>query len=481
MDANGVSNDDDGDGVCNSNDICAGGDDLIDSDGDGIPDFCDIVCSQTTSSFDVSQLTHSGGGSGSTTLILSGGSHTDVSFSITEINSRLGGKPGNRFNERVVISYVDGNGVNQTYGTYLGSTTSSVNVSITEEVQSIQIDLSDAYDGNSSTVMRITLSTVSSCVALNCSDSDGDGVCDADDICDGFDDNLIGTSCDDGNACTINDVYTTDCGCEGTYADSDGDGVCDGDDLCPGGDDNLDLDGNGIPDDCDCTNETGSFSPSTLLHSGAGSNAVSFNFTSLSKDVTFDITGLDGKTNGNPRNRYDEVVTVTYIDSNGQSQSYGSFSGALQNTASVIISEFVSQVTVSLSNGVSGSSAALSVDLSSLDYCSQNAGASTPMPGERSNDDTLDPEKSQIELGDLSIYPNPASTEVNVSFTSPENSKYSIQVKSILGQSLYQSTKSGNGQISNIKLDASSWDAGIYFVIVNVENSSTVKKVIIQK
>ena len=147
----------------------------------------------------------------------------------------------------------------------------------------------------------------------------------------------------------------------------------------------------------------------------------------------------------------------------------------------MIISEFVSQVTVSLSNGVSGSSAALSVDLSSLDYCSQNTGASTPMPGERSNDDTLDPEKSQIELGDLSIYPNPASTEVNVSFTSPENSKYSIQVKSILGQSLYQSTKSGNGQISNIKLDASSWDAGIYFVIVNVENSSTVKKVIIQK
>ena len=33
--------------------------------------------------------------------------------------------------------------------------------------------------------------------------------------------------------------------------DSDGDGVCDSDDLCPGGDDTVDLDANGTPDDCD--------------------------------------------------------------------------------------------------------------------------------------------------------------------------------------------------------------------------------------
>ena len=47
-------------------------------------------------------------------------------------------------------------------------------------------------------------------------DSDGDGVCDANDVCHGFNDNLIGSSCDDGNSCTSNDKYDSDCNCVGT-------------------------------------------------------------------------------------------------------------------------------------------------------------------------------------------------------------------------------------------------------------------------
>ncbi|NRB50723.1 MAG: NPCBM/NEW2 domain-containing protein, partial [Saprospiraceae bacterium] len=96
-------------------------------------------------------------------------------------------------------------------------------------------------------------------------DSDQDGVCDQDDICPGHDDTvdsdsdgipdgcdtcdntLIGTSCDDGDACTINDVYDGDCNCVGTFQDSDADGVCDADDVCPGSDDTADADGDGTP------------------------------------------------------------------------------------------------------------------------------------------------------------------------------------------------------------------------------------------
>jgi subtilisin family serine protease len=70
-------------------------------------------------------------------------------------------------------------------------------------------------------------------------DSDNDGVCDADDQCPGSDDALIGTFCDDGNACTTGDVYDANCGCSGTLIDSDNDGVCDADDQCPGSDDAL--------------------------------------------------------------------------------------------------------------------------------------------------------------------------------------------------------------------------------------------------
>jgi len=61
-------------------------------------------------------------------------------------------------------------------------------------------------------------------------DRDDDGACNADDVCDGYDD----------------------------YADADTDGVPDGCDECPGYDDNEDCDGDGVIDGCDnCVNTPG--------------------------------------------------------------------------------------------------------------------------------------------------------------------------------------------------------------------------------
>jgi len=70
-------------------------------------------------------------------------------------------------------------------------------------------------------------------------DTDSDGICDAQDACPSLPNSLIGTNCDDGNACTINDVYGTDCNCNGTFQDTDMDSVCDAEDQCPGEDDGL--------------------------------------------------------------------------------------------------------------------------------------------------------------------------------------------------------------------------------------------------
>ncbi len=68
----------------------------------------------------------------------------------------------------------------------------------------------------------------------NASDIDNDGVCDDIDNCPGFDNQLIGTPCDDGLFCTENDVWTTACDCMGQpKADADRDGVCDDEDLAP--------------------------------------------------------------------------------------------------------------------------------------------------------------------------------------------------------------------------------------------------------
>ena len=44
----------------------------------------------------------------------------------------------------------------------------------------------------------------------------------------------IGSSCNDGSTCTVDDVYGSDCTCAGTLSpDSDADGTCDVQDGCP--------------------------------------------------------------------------------------------------------------------------------------------------------------------------------------------------------------------------------------------------------
>lgn len=102
----------------------------------------------------------------------------------------------------------------------------------------------DAFTRGQSDRMRLYLETTLSgllndATACSNTDSDGDGFSDLLDACPGFDDALINTSCDDNDANTANDIYTTNCECKGVFQDSDNDGVGDGDDQCPGFDDRF--------------------------------------------------------------------------------------------------------------------------------------------------------------------------------------------------------------------------------------------------
>ena len=89
--------------------------------------------------------------------------------------------------------------------------------------------------------------------------------------------------------------------------DSDGDTVCDAEDVCPGGDDRVDSDGDGIPDDCDYCNAAGSQGTGTdylnfvrlnTIANSSGQTAYS-DFTSISTELrvgqsyTLSITLLD--------------------------------------------------------------------------------------------------------------------------------------------------------------------------------------------
>ncbi len=63
-------------------------------------------------------------------------------------------------------------------------------------------------------------------------DSDGDGVCNANDDCPNVA-GQQGTACNDQNSCTVNDVLNGACQCAGSILDSDGDGTCNANDGCP--------------------------------------------------------------------------------------------------------------------------------------------------------------------------------------------------------------------------------------------------------
>ncbi|MBK7085827.1 MAG: T9SS type A sorting domain-containing protein [Flavobacteriales bacterium] len=85
-------------------------------------------------------------------------------------------------------------------------------------------------DGNACTLNDV-LNASCTCAGTY-TDTDSDGVCDANDNCPTVS-GQIGSACDDGVDCTLNDVLDGLCNCAGTYTDTDSDGTCDFDDGCP--------------------------------------------------------------------------------------------------------------------------------------------------------------------------------------------------------------------------------------------------------
>jgi len=82
------------------------------------------------------------------------------------------------------------------------------------------------------------------CAGTPGTDSDGDGICDSNDQCPNFNDNLIGLPCNDNDPCTVGETWNSNCNCSGgVYTDNDNDGECIG----------LDADDNDacVPDNSD--------------------------------------------------------------------------------------------------------------------------------------------------------------------------------------------------------------------------------------
>ena len=225
--------DTDVDGVCDTDDICPGFDDLLDFDSDGVPDDCDVC---PTDPLDVD---------------------TDGD-GICDVDDLCQG-----FNDG---DDTDGDGVADGCDNCpLDPNPSQIDSDLDGDADACDVCPNDAL--NLDTDGDTICDTDDPCPTdpLN-PDADGDGVCDGDDICPGFND-LLDTDADGvPDGCDIcpddSDASQADLDGDGVGDacdpcpfdnpdDSDSDGVCDSDDICPGADDGDDADGDGHPDGCD--------------------------------------------------------------------------------------------------------------------------------------------------------------------------------------------------------------------------------------
>ncbi len=457
--------DDDGDGVCNANDACPGFDDNEDLNGNNIPD-C-LECTPSTKSFATNPLTHSGSGFTSTSVGFAAGDK-NPSFTISNLDARLNGNPNNRYDDKVTVTYNGG----VLYGTFYGSQVSTVNVNISGAVNQVSVKLEDGYDGNYNG-LSVSLSDITYC--LGCTDTDGDGVCDADDQCPGGDDTLLDTACDDGDDCTTGDVYVcvnNTLVCQGTPApDSDGDGVCDLTDNCPSiaNPGQEDADGDGLGDVCDnvnCSVVTSVFDTNPLTHTGAGSSVSMVTLPSGNTDATFTINNLN-KQGGPPDKRYTEEVTVTYVNGLGDTYTQGVYSGNQFSSVPISIPGVVQSVTLTLTDG-DGNPSSLTMEINMTDVTS--CGPAAPLPGGSFNEEATAESPAQS----FTMYPNPARHQVSLRFeTTPETAE--IVLTNMLGMQV------GRYEIAeqnafNINLDELNGAAQFLFVTVQVPGSAPMTK-----
>ena len=319
-------------------------------------------------------------------------------------------------------------------------------------------------DGNDCTINDV-YDSFCNCVGELQPDSDGDGVCDTLDQCPGFDDALIGTACDDGDDCTINDVYTSTCDCVGTYTDSDGDGVCDAQDICPGFDDNIDENFNGIPDGCEATCDplVIGFPINPLNHSGSGISSTTVNLPGLSDGASFNITGIDQVTGGKPNNRYIDLVSVTYSDGINNSIPAGTFSGANVSSATIDITGTVQSITVNLSDAYDGNAGVnMSVNLGIVSYCLPiNPPASIARSGKQNSLSSND---------EFRIYPNPTSSQLFVERVN-STSVVNISMFNIVGQLVKAIDMQSNKEI----IEVDKLPTGLYLLRLTDESGEVLK------
>ncbi|MEL6943955.1 MAG: T9SS type A sorting domain-containing protein, partial [Bacteroidota bacterium] len=244
-----------------------------------------------------------------------------------------------------------------------------------------------------------------------------------------------GAACDDGDACTTNDVFDADCNCAGTFTDADNDGVCVGDDP----DDSDPCVPNSTSPDCNTGNNCET--PTGLVATAISKKRATLNWSPVADANEYDV-------------QYRQVGTATWTDRTTSSMNIR-ITGLSNRTT------YEWRVRANCSDGVSDWSVT----------CKFTAGNSSS--GDCAAGLIDDPTIGHFHL---TAYPNPVNNELNVQLNLPATGN--LRLIDVVGRTVLEVIVAKGNSLQRINV--SDFPKGIYFLELRTERETYVEKIIIE-
>jgi hypothetical protein len=205
-----------------------------------------------------------------------------------------------------------------------------------------------------------------------------------------------------------------------------------------------------------CTQATVNFSNNPLTHIGSGSSATTLVLNGGS-NIEFTISNLGRKTTGNANSRFTEIVRVEYVNTSGAIVVNGTYSGATQSTVNVSIPSAAQSVKVVLYDGLDGNAPSISVNLSSVTYCTTGAPEIAQEDGSVTH---------ELKFEELFVSPNPTSNTLNLSLKNVTvNEMANVTIETMDGRKVMNTTMQLNADAENkLEIDVTNIPTSYYLV-----------------
>jgi len=244
-----------------------------------------------------------------------------------------------------------------------------------------------------------------------------------------------GAACDDGDDCTINDVFDADCNCAGTFTDADNDGVCVGDDP----DDNDQCVPNATSPDCNTGGNCAA--PTGLLATAISKKRATLNWNVVTDANDYDV-------------QYREVGTTTWTDRT-TADTQIRITGLRNRTT------YEWRVRSNCNDGTSDWSIT----------CEFTAGTSSSGGCEAGLINT-----PTIRVFHITAYPNPTNNELNVQLNLPVEGN--LRLIDVVGRMVFEVTVASGNSLQQINVN--DLPKGIYFLELRTEEEMQVDKIIVE-